>query len=263
MPIRALIVDDEPLARERLRSLLATESDFQIVGECGNGKAALSWMTREPVDLVFLDIIMPEMNGFEVVQAIPLDRLPQIVFVTVFDTFAVKAFEVHAVDYVLKPVDPIRLKITLNHIRKRKNEGKSEVLGASQVAKVLSDSNRAERSTDRLLVKCNGEIIFLRHEDVSWVESAGNYVTLYLAGRHSLIRETLSRMELRLAPFGFAKISRSVIVNMAKIKSMKTLRFGEYAIRLMDGTELTLTRGYREVFFQNANSKKIRDVETT
>jgi len=261
MPIRALIVDDEPLARERIQSLLQGDADFHVVGECGSGKEALSWMSRDPVDLVFLDIVMPEMNGFEVVKSIPPNRLPHIVFVTVFDTYAVKAFEVHAVDYVLKPVDPARFKATLDHIRRKKHVSKSEAVGASQVANALGNLKEPGRTTGRLLVKCDGEIVFLWPDEVCWVESAGNYVTLYLTGRHRLIRETLSSMERRLGLFGFTRISRSVVVNAAKIQSMKAIRFGEYSIRLLDGTELTLTRGYREAFFQYANRKKTTGAE--
>ena len=249
MPIRALIVDDEPLARERIRSLLKTEADFRIVGECGSGKEALACMSRESVDLMFLDIVMPEMNGFEVVKSIPPDHLPHVVFVTTFDTYAVKAFEVHAVDYVLKPVDPARFKTTLDHIRQKKRDSKSESAGVTQVANTLGNLSEPGLTAGRLLIKCDGEIIFLLPEDVSWVESAGNYVTLHLASRHRMVRETLSAMERRLAAFGFARISRSAVVNAAKIHSMKALRFGEYSIHMVDGTELTLRRGYREASF--------------
>lgn len=253
MPIRALIVDDEPLARERIQSLLKTEADFRIVGECGSGKEALACVSGQSVDLMFLDIVMPEMNGFDVVKSIPSHCLPHVVFVTTFDTYAVKAFEVHAVDYVLKPVDPARFKTTLDHIRQKKRDSKSESSGVTQVANALGNFGEPSLAAGRLLIKCDGEIIFILPDEVSWVESAGNYVTLHFPGRHRMVRETLAAMERRLSPFGFARISRSVVVNAAKINSMKAVRFGEYSIRMVDRTELTLTRGYRQAFFRYAN----------
>jgi two-component system LytT family response regulator len=255
MPIRAMIVDDEPLARERLRSLLSEEPDFQVVGEYGSGRSALPWINRENVDLVFLDIVMPEMDGFQAVRAVPPEHLPHIIFVTVFDTYALQAFDVHAVDYILKPVDPLRFKAALNHVRAGYRDRKLNVGWPERIASLLGDLNQSEKTAERVVLKVDGEIVFLKPHEIRWVESAGNYVTIHLNGKDKLVRETLSSMEQRLTSFGFARISRSAVVNLAVVKTMKPAGFGEYSVRLLDATELTLTRGYREAFFQRIEKK--------
>ena len=257
MPTRVLIVDDEPLARERLRTLLAEEDDFQIAGECESGKSALAFLNREAVDLVFLDVVMPEMDGFQVARAISSARMPRIIFVTVFDTYALQAFEVHAIDYLLKPVDPDRFKTALHHVRMSLGESQLERGWAERMAGLFRDLSPPDLAARRLVCKVDGEIVFFNPDDINWVESAGNYVMLHLDQKDRLIRETLSSMEARLHPFGFVRLSRSVVVNVARVKTMKASGFGEYSIHLLDGRELTLTRGYREAFFERVDMTNV------
>jgi two-component system, LytTR family, response regulator len=253
MPIRSLIVDDEPLARERVGSFLAAEADFEVAGECGSGKDALALLRREKVDLIFLDIVMPEMNGFELARALPPPHIPHIVFVTVFDTFALEAFEVHAVDYLLKPVDPERFKKALNHVRARWHDREFSASWSERIAGLLRDLSAPRACPERISLKVDGEIVFFDPTAIRWLESAGNYVTVHLGGSHKLIRDTLSSLEGRLARFGFVRISRSAIVNISEIGAIKPCGFGEYSVRLLDNTELTLSRSYREAFFRRVN----------
>jgi two-component system LytT family response regulator len=253
MPMRSLIVDDEPLARERVRSFLTPEPDFEIAGECGSGKDALAFLRREKVDLIFLDIVMPEMNGFEVARALQPPKIPHIIFVTVFDSFALEAFEVHAVDYLLKPVDPARFKLALDHIRTRWHDHESSASRVERITRLLRDLSAPAACPERISLKVDGEIIFLDPAAIRWVESAGNYATVHLNGRPRLIRDTLANMEARLEPFGFVRISRSAVVSVLAINAVKPRRFGEYSVRLHDSTELTLSRSYREAFFRRVN----------
>ncbi|HEX8796973.1 MAG TPA: LytTR family DNA-binding domain-containing protein [Terriglobales bacterium] len=250
MPTRVLIVDDEPLARERLRTLLAEEDDFQVAGECESGKSALAFLNQEAVDLVFLDVVMPEMDGFQVARTLSFARMPRIIFVTVFDTYTLQAFEVHAIDYLLKPVDPARFKAAVHHVRLSLGETQLGHGWAERVAGLLCDLNPPDVVARRLVCKMDGEIVFLQPDEIIWVESAGNYVMLHLNSKDRLVRETLSSMEERLNPFGFVRLSRSVVVNVDRVRSMRASGFGEYAVHLRDGRKLTLTRGYREAFFQ-------------
>ncbi len=242
MAIRTLIVDDEPLARERLRLLLAGEPDFPIAGECAGGRDAVSFIKRQPVDLVLLDIQMPEMNGFEVVKAIAPHRLPHIIFVTAYDRYALDAFAVHALDYLLKPVDPARLRSAIEHVRASGGDWQD------RVTKLLDNLHRPP-APERILLKVDGEVNFVDPNEIGWVEAAGNYVNIHLRDHRKFLRETLSAMERKLSVYGFLRISRSVVVNTGRIKTMKPVGFGEYSIQLLDATELTLSRGYREAFF--------------
>jgi len=253
MPIQSLIVDDEPLARERVRSFLAAEPDFEIAGECGSGKDALAFLRRAKVDLIFLDIVMPEMNGFELARALPPQHFPHIIFVTVFDTFALQAFEVHAVDYLLKPVEPGRFKAALDKVRARWHDREFSAGWGERITSLLRDLNPPSVGPGRISLKIDGEIVFFDPAAIRWLESAGNYVSVHLNGKHKLIRDTLSNLQARLEPFGFVRISRSAIVNIADIQAIKPCGFGEYSVRLLDTTELTLSRSYREAFFRRVD----------
>ncbi len=244
MTIRVLIVDDEPLARERLRSLLDTEKDVELLGECANGLEAVKALTRQPVDLVFLDVQMPGMDGFEVLRALEPHRLPLVIFVTAYDQHALKAFEVHALDYLLKPFKQSRFREALAHAR--------EALAGRKVGAVSQDllallaQARPERLV-RIPVRTGERVQFVKAAQVEYIEAAGNYVVLHTARENHVLRETLSALEDKLDPKQFLRISRSAIVNVEQVKELQPLFKGEHAVLLHNGKQLPMTRGLREV----------------
>ena len=244
MKIRTLIVDDEPLARERMRTLLEAEADITIVGECRDGREAVEAIKRESPDLVFLDVQIPELDGFQVIEAIGAEAAPAIVFVTAYDQYALQAFEVHAVDYLLKPFDEERFHRALGRAREARARDPGEV--SSKLLSLLQELKAPPGYMERLVVKSAGRLFFLRTEEIEWVESAGNYVCLHVRGESHLLRETMTGLESRLDPSRFARIHRTAIVNIDQIKELQPLFHGEYQVVLRDGTELTLSRGYRD-----------------
>ncbi|GJQ20776.1 MAG: DNA-binding response regulator [Bacteroidia bacterium] len=243
--IRTLVIDDERLARERLLSLLEGDPDIEIIGECATGKEAIAAITRESPDLIFLDVQMPEGDGFEVLQSIDLHQMPIVVFVTAYDEYAVRAFDVHALDYLLKPFDQTRFERAL--IR-----AKSEVVLRNNTnvnQKLLSMLEHIEshkRHPDRILVKSSGRVFFLKFDEIDWVESAGNYVKLHVGHDNHLLRETMAQMERKLEGEKFVRIHRTAIVNVDRIKEIQPSFNGEYAVTLTNGTRLTASRGYRK-----------------
>lgn len=243
MKVRTIVVDDEPLARERLLKLLRAEDEVEVIGEAGNGREAVELIKRERPDLVFLDVQMPELDGFGVLAELKDDERPAVVFVTAYDKFALKAFDVHAVDYLLKPFDKERfqtaLQRALNHLSREKPEAIHEKLSA------LLTELRPPQQTDRIAVKADGRVIFVKAGDIDWVEAADNYVSLHVGKESHLLRETMSSIEARL-PKQFLRISRSTIVNSERIKELQPLFHGEYAVILRDGTKLTLSRSHRD-----------------
>jgi len=245
MKTRTLIVDDEPLARERLRQLLEPEAEIELVGECADGREAVAAIREKSPDLVFLDVQMPELTGFEVLEQVRGGRMPVIVFVTAHDQFALKAFEVHAVDYLLKPFDRDRfqtaLRRALDHIQ-RDHAGELN----QRLSALLNDLKPSARPLDRLAVKSGGRVVFVRVDDIDWVEAADNYVELHVGAESHLHRETMADLEQMLPPGKFMRISRSTIVNVDRIKELQPLFHGEYAVILRNGTRLTLSRSYRE-----------------
>ncbi len=249
MAIRTLIIDDEALARDRLRQLLQTEPEIEIIGECSNGREAVETIQKQTPDLVFLDIQMPELDGFAVLEAIDLDPMPVIVFVTAYDKFALKAFEVHAVDYLLKPFDRERFQAALRHALEQVKHRGEESLKERQTA-TLTELKPPAKMPERLPVKSGGRVVFVRVEDIDWVEAAHNYIVLHVGKDSHLLRETMNSFEERLAPDKFVRISRSTIVNMDRIKELQPLFYGEYSITLHNGTRLTLSRRYRDKLHQ-------------
>jgi two-component system LytT family response regulator len=249
--VRTLIVDDEPLARERLRSLMEAEADFEIVGECGDGQSVVEFAGKQPVDLILLDIQMPVMDGFAVVRQLKAATAQAIVFVTAFDQYALQAFEVHALDYLLKPVEAERLKSTLSRVRtSHQRQARHDQLQL-RLDSLVSEIEASRAGTGRILFKNSGAYSFLETKDIDWIESAGNYVDLHAEGKNVLLRETMSGTEEKLRTHGFVRISRSVIVNSNKIRTLSPLQFGEYSVELTNGTRLVLTRGYRADFFRS------------
>lgn len=245
MTIRTLIVDDEPLARERLATFLQASPDIELIGECGDGRQAVETIRSAAPDLVFLDIQMPEIDGFGVVEALQGDAVPVIVFVTAYDRYALKAFEVHAVDYLLKPFDRERFEIALgravDRVRARQGDGIQE-----QLASLLADLRPKNRAPDRLVIKSEGRVLFLRMEEIDWVEASDNYVNLHVGTESHLLRETMGSLESRLPTDRFLRISRSTMVNIERIKELQPMFHGEYTVILRNGTRLTLSRGYRD-----------------
>ncbi|HTL54888.1 MAG TPA: LytTR family DNA-binding domain-containing protein [Candidatus Limnocylindrales bacterium] len=245
MAIRTLIVDDETLARDRLRQLLQTEPEIQIVGECGDGRQAVEAIRRESPDLVFLDIQMPELDGFEVLEAIENETMPVIVFVTAYDQFALKAFDFHAVDYLLKPFDRERFQAALEHALTQVKQRADKSLPQRQAA-ALAELKPPSKPAERLPIKSGGRVIFVRVEDIDWVEAAHNYIVLHVNKDTHLLRETMNAFEARVSPEKFVRISRSTIVNIDRIKELQPMFYGEYTVTLHNGTRLTLSRRYRD-----------------
>jgi two-component system LytT family response regulator len=240
-----MVVDDEPMARERLVDLLGQEKDIELIGECADGAQAVSAIQQQQPDLVFLDVQMPACDGFRVIENVGPDRMPAVVFVTAYDEYALKAFEVHAIDYLLKPFGRDRFQQSLQHARAHVERRRAGDLGRRLMA-LVHDVKPEPPRMDRLIVKSGGRVFFLRTDDIDWVEAAGNYVRLHLATESHLFRETMNNMEARLDGQRFVRIHRSRIVNSDRIKELQPWFNGEYVVVLSNGTRLTLSRGYRE-----------------
>jgi two-component system LytT family response regulator len=243
--IKTLIADDEPLARERLATLLSAEPDIEIIGQCRDGEEAVSAIHDHSPDLVFLDVQMPHMTGFDVIEAIGTDRMPLVIFVTAYDQHALRAFQVRALDYILKPFDRERFAEALQRARRQIERDESGDLGRRLLA-LVKDLRKDPPRTERLVVKSGGRLFFLRMDEIDWIEAAGNYVRLHVGNTSHLLRETMNAIEARLDPEKFFRIHRSRIVNMERIQEMQPWLNGEYAVVLRTGTRLTLSRGYRE-----------------
>ena len=243
--IRTLVVDDEPMGRERVLSLLQQEEDVEVIGECSDGTQAIAAIQQHAPDLVFLDVNMPGANGFGVIDAVGADRMPNVIFVTAYDEYALKAFEYHALDYLLKPFNRDRFQETLKHARASLERRRAGDLGRRLLALVNDIKPDAPR-LERLVVKSGGRVFFLRTDEIDWIEAAGNYVRLHLGDESHLFRETMNRMEARLDTRRFARIHRSRIVNTERIKELQPWFNGEYVVILRNGTRLTLSRGYRD-----------------
>ena len=244
--IRALIVDDEPLARERIRTLLDHESDIEVIAECGDGLSAIAMIERERPDLLFLDVQMPELDGFGVLEALTdAPALPAIIFVTAYDNYALRAFEVHALDYLLKPFDRERFSRSVERVRAQLLRAKKGAFD-EQLLALLTDIKAEPKHLERLVVKSSGRVFFIRTEEIDWIEAASNYVRLHTGRESHLMRETMTTLESKLNPEKFLRVNRSAIVNIEKIKEMHPLFRGEYEIVLHNGTRLHMGRAYRE-----------------
>jgi two-component system LytT family response regulator len=240
-----LVVDDEPLARERTRKLLEKAKDIDVVGECSNGADAVESIGNLQPDLVLLDVQMPELDGFGVLERLRGRKLPAIIFVTAHDKFALRAFDVHALDYLLKPFDAERFNQALDRARERLRSSDGSDLN-QRISELLADLKEPAKTMDRLAVKTGGKVILLRTEDIDWVEAADNYVNLHIGNESHLHRETMSALESRLPADKFMRISRSTIVNVEKIKELQPLFHEEYSVILRNGARLTLSRSYRD-----------------
>jgi len=244
--IRALIVDDEPLARDRIREMLKDHSEIEVIGEARNGREAIDSVEKHNPDLVFLDVQMPDLDGFDVLQNLNAERLPLIIFVTAYDQHAIRAFNVHAVDYLTKPFDRKRFAEAVD-------QAKVFMKGARQpdtagLLSMLQELKAGGRYRERFAIK-NGEAIFLvRAEDVDAIEAEGNYVRLNLGNASHLLRDTLNNIESQINPRMFVRIHRRTIVNINRVKELQTWARGEYRVVLSTGAHYTLSRGYRQHF---------------
>ena len=254
--LRCVIVDDEILAREGLRNMAQKDPDLQVIGECSNGMEAIQLISTKKPDLVFLDIQMPELDGFGVLSelkpgaraarggTLPAERFPYIIFVTAFDKYAVRAFDVHALDYLLKPVDEERFERAL---ARAKQMLRSESEWMQHIRGLLQDIDaRQSRYLERLIVKEDGRIFFILTADIDWIEAKGNYALIHIRKRSYLIRESMNALENQLNPDRFFRIHRSSIVNLDRIHELQSLFHGDCRIILQDGTKLLMSRRFRD-----------------
>jgi two-component system, LytTR family, response regulator len=248
--IRTIIADDEELARRGLRALSQRCEDLELICECRNGRETVEAILRHRPDLVFLDVQMPGKTGFDVISALTDGQRPHVVFVTAFDKFALRAFEVHALDYLLKPVNEERFDAAVARVREAMSHATDSAM-VQRVRQVAADlqvvpAPSVASAVDRLPIKANdGRIMVIRVLDIDWIEADGDYVSVHTKGKSWLIRETIAAMELRLVLSGFVRIHRSTLVNTERVKELRPRDKGEYTVVLNDGTELKLTRNYR------------------
>ena len=242
--IRCIIVDDEPLARERIRQLLAGETDIAIVAECPDGFEALRVMAEGRVDAMFLDVQMPQMDGFALLDALRPESTPAVVFVTAFDAFAVKAFEVHAIDYVLKPIDRERFAQAVERLRSDLARGGRDTMDR-KILHLIRDLRSERRFQDRLVISHGGRFRFLEVADIDYFTTEGNYVKVHVKGEAHHLRSSMASLEERLNPSSFVRIHRSTLVNVERLKEIQPYRKDDALALLKDGTRLTVSRRYR------------------
>jgi two-component system, LytTR family, response regulator len=240
-PIRTLIVDDEPLARERLRTLLADRASFVVVGECANGGEAVDALRTDRPELLFLDVQMPELDGFEVLEAIDPDEWPAVVFVTAYDRYALKAFDVHALDYLLKPFDRPRFERALGRAESELRERRAPGGADSRIVALLDTLRRERRRPPRLVVRTGGRIFFVNVSEIDWIEAAGNYVNVHVGAATHLLRDTMKHLERELAGERFARLHRSAMVNLDRIRELRQTADG-WEVVLADGRRLAAGR---------------------
>jgi len=251
--IKTLIVDDEPIAREGLRIRLAEFDDIEIVGECGNGSDAIKTLLNNNVDLVFLDIKMPKLSGFDVVNAVGSEQMPQVIFLTAYDQYAIEAFEVNALDYLLKPVTQERLSESVQRARNNRQENQLQQHAAqlTQLLKQVQTSKDKDAPTSRIVIRNHGQVHFVDPEDILWVEADGDYIQIHTEQRSHLLRETLSNIEQRLANQGFQRIHRSAIVRLSAIDRLQTTDSGDYVAILHNGASIKVSRSHKEGLFNS------------
>lgn len=246
MTIRALIVDDEPLAREKIRTLLRNHPEVEVIGEPRDGLEAVEAIRLDPPDLIFLDVQMPELDGFGVLAEVGPQTVPAIVFVTAYDEYALKAFDVHAIDYLLKPFDRERFERALARavdlIRGKPSDTDERILA------LLAElqANQPRKYLERMVVKSGGRVYFVVAEDIDWIEAAGNYVELHVGDERHLIRWTMKTLGQQLDPADFLRVHRSAIVNIRRIKELQPWFNGDYVIILDTGAQITSGAAYRE-----------------
>ncbi|MCP3959452.1 MAG: response regulator transcription factor [bacterium] len=244
MTLQAIIVDDEELARQRIKDLLAERSDIRVQAECRNGRTAIDAIRRHHPDLVFLDVQMPDVDGFGVIESIGSEKMPPVIFVTAFDKYALHAFETNAVDYLLKPFDRERFQTAVNRMLERHDRLHLEDLDRG-VHQLLEMAGAQERYADRLVVRSSGSIFFVKVDTIDWVEASRNYVKIHCGSEVHTMRETMARMDARLDPERFLRIHRSTLVNIDRIKKIEPGIGTESIVVLENGERLMVSRAYR------------------
>jgi len=245
--IRVGIADDEPLARERLVSMLDGHDNYEVVAECKDGAEAVAAIRKQNLDVVFLDVRMPELDGFQVLEALGSGRLPVIVFVTAFDDYALRAFDVSALDYLLKPFDRERFEKALARVETQLSSREERKI-SSELREFLGGLSQTPSASyaERFAVRSSGDIYFVRTEEIDWIDSQGNYVALHARGRKHLVRDTIKSVESKLDPRKFVRVHRSAIINLDRLTKLQPYFHGEYVVTLSDGTTLTSSRGYSD-----------------
>jgi two-component system, LytTR family, response regulator len=246
MSIRALVVDDEPLARRAIRRFVGKHAGVDVIGECGDGESAVRAIRERNPDLVFLDIQMPEMDGFQVLSEVGANKMPVTIFVTAYDRYALRAFDANAIDYLLKPIGKERFERALTRARQRI----AVRLNDDDAHRIISSLERfvaARTYPGRLAIPKNGRVLFVATKDIDWIEAEGNYVRLHVGSREHEFRETLGGLEEKLNPSEFLRIHRSTIVNIQRIKEIQAWFHGHHRVLLEDGTELRMSRYQREI----------------
>jgi two-component system LytT family response regulator len=243
--IRVLIVSNESATRQYLREVIQTRPEMKIIAECANGIEVLQLIKEHLIDLMILDIEMPEANGFAALEIIPAEKLPCVIFITSHERFALRAFEFNAVDYLLKPLNAERFEKALTRARKQILNDSHHLLD-KQIFFILKAIKNRPEYNERFIVKNNGHMVFIKTEEIDWVEAEGNYVRLHSGKEAHLLRETISALESQLDPKRFLRVHRSTIVNVDRIKELQSWFHGDYRIILRNGKELMLSRSYRD-----------------
>jgi two-component system LytT family response regulator len=243
--IRTLIVDDEPLARRRIRRMLVHDPEVEILDDCANGREAIDAISAHTPNLVFLDVQMPEIDGFDVLESIPPAAMPFVIFVTAYDQYALRAFEVSAVDYLVKPFDRRRFEKALQRAKARLATERGSDLNQQTIA-LLEELKARSSHIERLVIKAGGRAFFLKTEEIDWIEAEGKYVRLHVGKESYLLREAIGSMEGQLDPKKFPRIHRSTIVNIERVRELQPWFHNEYRVILKDGTELMLSRSCRK-----------------
>jgi len=243
--IRVLIVDDEPLARKKIQNLLKNHSDIEVVGECSNGIEAVDSVKSLRPDLVFLDIQIPHLNGLKVSEALSGPDSPLIIFVTAYDQHAVRAFDLQALDFVLKPYDRERFEKALTRAKNQIREKRNNDLGP-QILAMLNELRERPKYLDRIAMKDGSRVFFIKREDIDWISAEGNYVRLHLSKESYLYRENLTNLITQLDPAKFRRIHRSTVINLDRIQELRSGSYGDYTITLISGVELTVGRSFRD-----------------
>lgn len=241
MKYEALIVDDEPLARRSIRKHLKTFPEFEVTGECGDGESAVAAISEQKPDLVFLDIQLPEFNGFDVIRTVGKHVMPVTIFVTAYDRYALQAFEAHALDYLLKPFSEDRFRDSLVRARRTLELGKQQAPN-HQLSQLLDEINKKKDYLERIPVPVKGRFLFFNVRDLDWIEAEGNYLRLHGSAASHLIRGNMNEMEAKLDPNKFMRIHRSTIVNLQRIREIQPWFHGHHRVVMTSGQELKLSR---------------------
>jgi two-component system, LytTR family, response regulator len=243
--IRVCIIDDEPIACRRIQRLLKDDAEIDIVQICNDGEEAVDAIQQSHPDLIFLDVQMPEMDGFEVLTSLDPECMPHVIFVTAFDRYAIKAFEFHALDYLLKPFDRKRFEQAVER-SKAQIQQSQERSNNSELVALLKEMKNQSQHLERLVVKSQGRVFFLKTDEIDWIEAQGKHVSIHVGKETHLVREAMNNLETELDPKKFARIHKSTIVNIDRIKQLQPLVHGDFRVILRDSTVLTISRRYRQ-----------------